>query len=65
MMAYQYADIKKDLRGTAYKGRRAYAMRAGSAGAPQGTGEFTGLRARALEAGRRRTGNLLSSGSWT
>jgi hypothetical protein len=33
MMAYQYANIKKDLSGIAYKGRRAYAMRAGSVGA--------------------------------
>ena len=28
MMAYRYANIKKDLHGIAFKGRLAYAMRA-------------------------------------
>ena len=32
MMAYQYANIKKYLHGIAFKGRLAYAMRAGSVG---------------------------------
>ena len=33
MMAYQYANIKNYLRGIAFNGRLAYAMRAGSVGA--------------------------------
>jgi hypothetical protein len=42
MMAYQYANIKNYLHGIAFKGRLAYAMRAGSVGAPRGAGKFTG-----------------------
>jgi hypothetical protein len=41
MMAYQYANIKNDSHGIAFKGRLACAMWAWSVGTLQGTGEFT------------------------
>ena len=42
MMAYQYANIKNYLHGIAFKGRLAYAMRAGSVCIRECNGDFTG-----------------------
>ena len=42
MMAYQYANIKNDLHGIAFKGRLAYAMRAWSVCIRECIGDFTG-----------------------
>ena len=36
MMAHKYANIKNYLHGIAFNGRLGYAMRAGSAGTPDG-----------------------------
>jgi hypothetical protein len=41
MMAYRYANIKNDLHGIVFKGRLAYAMRAGSVCIRDRSGEFT------------------------